>query len=91
MGQDGERKSKAGPESRDGRCGARCRQEEEEEDERWRLTCDWQVRGPFPLLVRSGALQQRPLLAAVVVTRAGLPGKFHHVVLFAGAAEIRTE
>lgn len=51
MGQDGERKSKAGPESRDGRCGARCRQEEE--DERRGLTCDWQVRGPFPSFRRA--------------------------------------
>lgn len=63
----------------------------EEVDERRGLVCDWQVRGPFPLLVRSGALQQCPLLAAVVVTRAALPGKVHHVVLFTGATETQTQ
>lgn len=82
-------KSKAGLESRGERCRARWRLEQE--GERRALMCDWQVRGPLPLLGRSGALQQRPFLAAVVVTRSGLPGKFHHVVLFTGAAEIQTQ
>lgn len=68
---------------------ATCRQEGK--DKRGGSMCDWQVRGRIPSSVGSGTLSQCPPLAAVVVTRAGLSGKVHHVVLFTGAAGIQRQ
>lgn len=64
---------------------------QEKKDERGGSMCDWQVRGRIPSRLGSGTLLQCPPLAAVVVTRAGLSGKVHHVVLFTGAAGIQRQ
>ena len=58
----------------------------EKKDVRGGSMCAWQVGERIPSWSGSGTLSQCPPLAAVVVTHAGLSGKVHHVVLFAGAA-----
>ena len=62
------------------------RRQEREKDVCGGSMCAWQVRERIPSWSGSGVQSQCPPLAAVVATHAGLSGKVHHVVLFAGAA-----